>query len=266
MKAAGHGRYSGAVLAGLLAAAVLIASGCGKKTSASGVNAIRKAGKLVAAVRTTDNPLFVQNGESYSGTEAELVGQIASQLNVTAEYVPADSAEAAADILAQGKADIALGMIPAARTFKPEPARSQAYAQGPLFVLTRAGDYSDSPAAFKGRKLGIGPELADEASSFAAKDSGISLVTLDGNADAAAALTAGTVDGYVCRKGEGLRLLAGPEKLQMQNLLNTKAEQYVILTKAENKSLIGGINALIERMRQSAVQSGSSAVETNGGS
>ena len=174
-----------------------------------------------------------------------LMEEIAQGLGARAEPLEAESPEEAREMVADGRADFAIGRIPDTLDIGDVCGRSLSYAQGKLYVLTRRGDYSDCPAAFAGRSLGVPSELKGLTGGWPSGVDGPELVWYTREDQGMKALAEGTIDGYVCRLDQGLRLLKEDSRIQMQNLQAVAPEQYVILVRREDARLMQGINSII---------------------
>lgn len=211
---------------------ILVLAGCGRK-EADCVERIQASGSFPVAVCHA------------SEEELALVEQIAQALGAQAESVEAESPEAARDLVAEGGADLAIGRIPDTLDPGEVCGMSVSYAQGKLYVLTRRGDYSNSPAAFAGRRLGVPQEMEGLTGGWPTDTEGPELVWYTQDDQGMKALAEGTIDGYVCRLDQGLKLLEGDSRIQMQNLKSVLPEQYVILARKGDAHLLQGINSII---------------------
>ncbi len=249
----------------LLIIAMLVLLRPGKSSGGSGkVKSIQSAGKLVVAVNSGQNPALVKDGETYSGTEADLVISIAKALNVPAEYIDKDSGEAALEAVKSGEADIAVGLISDQMVSDPALIASNVYMNAKLYVATRRGDYSNSPAAFTGRKLDFSSGTQGAAAEIAGDGSGITVSAVPDASAAESYISAGEIDGYVCTGEEYKEQFMGNRQLQLQNLLNTSDIHYVVAAGQNGRDLIAGINQLIANGQKAAGAAESEPESTTG--
>ncbi|MDO5408532.1 MAG: transporter substrate-binding domain-containing protein [Eubacteriales bacterium] len=245
-------RAAGLGLAVLCTAGVVL-SGCGKK--ADEVDTIREAGTLRAAVVDYQNDYMKDDGGTRSGTEAELIGQIAGALGVEETWVVSENMEDALSKVLAGEADLAVAMIPDDLKLEEGLEASISYGRERLYVVTRREDYSDAPAAFAGRVLAADPSLQSVLEELSGKVENLGILSCKGQEEALGALTEElTADGYVCRYQEGIRMLeasgTGNIRIQMQNLQNTDPEQFVVVARTGSGRLMGGINTIISQTEQ----------------
>ena len=229
------------VMGGLLAAGVL--AGCSRGTGGA-VKEIQSRGVFRAAVCDTSSLARGENG-SYSGEEPELIKKIGDALSVETEYLPAADQAAAEAMVQDGTADVAVGMIQKSGGAGEGLALSVPYGSDSYYVMTRRGDYSNSPLAFAGRNLGVAPADTSILSGMGSgTDAPVTRVLASGG-EAAAALKSGAIDGYVCRLEEAVRLSGADEALQFQNLLNVEKAEYVLAVREKEDTLLRGINTII---------------------
>lgn len=236
-------RKAGKGLALCLVSAMVLTA-CGSASGKDVISAVRKAGVLNVAIVTEDNPLTVTDGSSYTGTEPELVQKIADALKVKVNYIPSNTGTDATAMLSSGQADMAIGRIPDSMENPNKYGVSDSYASARLYVITATGDYSDSPAAFKGRTLGTLAESGASGNSWSAGVDGLKVVTVASGEKAAASIREKTLDGYVCHLEEGLKLIQDNSAVQMQNFQNTRADSFVIMTRPDT-AFLAGINTII---------------------
>lgn len=227
--------------------AVLL-SGCGSK-KADAVSEITASGTLRVAVCTEGNSLTRKEGDDYIGQEPLLAETIAGALGVKTEFLPAADREEAKALVGNSEADIAIGMIPATTSLDDTYDVSIPYSSGKFYVMTRRGDYSDCPAAFTGKTLGRAGEIDSSSLGWTGSVQDVNTVSYSEGKQGLQALEDGTIDGYVCRLAEGLSLQKGNRRVQIQNLKNAPAEEYVVVMKSGNSKLKQGINAIIDQMQ-----------------
>lgn len=180
--------------------------------------------------------------------EMALAETIGAELGVTVEFLPAESSQAALALVAEGSADAALGAVTEAMAGEAGLSVSIPYGEDKLYVVTRRGDYSDSPGAFSGRSIGVLPSVSAAAESIASGDETVQAAAFTDGGAGTRALLSQSIDGLVCSYPEGIALLEAYEgQLQMQNLQNTAPQEYVIAVNAGENRLISGINTMIGR-------------------
>ena len=227
-----------AAAVGIAGMSAFLLTGC-KGSGKDAVRRIKKAGVVnIVVYRETDTETDLGKRES------ELMETIASGLGVSPEYVKAESMEEVQSFLLDGTADLAIGGIPDASEISDKLERSDPYAESDLYVVTRRGDYSDSPAAFSGRILAFTEELPESAFSWAGDVKDLTPVYVDGNS-VDAGLSQGKIDGYVCTVAEAKTLADLNGQIQYQNLIGAQSPGYVILTKKSDGSLLDGVNTII---------------------
>lgn len=210
-------------------------SGCGKKSSDI-VKDIQDRGTVRVAL--CENSSLTQ--------EKDLITKIAGALAVTPEYVKAADQTEAVNLVKEGSADIAVGMIPKSRGAEEGTALTVSYASNSYYVVTRRGDYSNSLAAYAGRNLSV----SSDAKTFqipSGSEGNMPVQTFFSSPqDTMNALKSGDTDGYVCHLDEAVRLAGSDDALQFQNLLAVEAEQYVMVIKKETGRFLGGINSVVD--------------------
>lgn len=227
-----------AAVVGIAGISAALLTGCGG-SGKDAVKRIKKAGVVnIAVYREPDAETTIGKRES------ELMETIASGLGVSPEYVKAESIEEVQNLLLDGTADFAIGGIPDATEISDKLERSDPYADSDLYVVTRRGDYSDSPAAFSGRTLAFTEELPEAAFSWAGDVKDLTPVYID-ETSVGAGLSQKKIDGYVCTVAEAKALSDLNGQIQYQNLIGVQSPGYVILTKKSDGSLLSGINTII---------------------
>lgn len=245
-----------AVIAGMLLG-ISALSGC--KGSSDAVSKIQAAGSLQVAVCTQNNPyITLENGQA-EGEEAELVKAIATALGVEANFTPVNTVEEAKEMVETQEADLALGMITDQTDTKDTLALSNPYEEGRLYVLTQRGDYSDSPAAFADRSVGVVEQM--EASSVSSFQNESQVYQYPSFEEAVRALKEGIVDGVLCHLDEGIQQLSDAS-LQMQNVKNVSSESYVLVARKGETRLLSGINTIIGQYLDGQSEDGTAAAES----
>lgn len=227
-----------AAAAGIAGMSAILLAGCGR-SGKDAVKRISKAG-VVSVVIYQEPDTETELGKR----EDELAATIASGLGVSLEYVKAESAEEVQSFLLDGTADLAIGGIPDTMEISDKLAMSDTYAYSDLYVVTRRGDYSDSPAAFSGRTLAFTEKLPESSVSWAGDVEDLKPVYID-EASVAAGLSQEKIDGYVCAITEAKALADLNGDVQYQNLIGVQSPGYVILTKKSDSNLLAGINTII---------------------
>lgn len=227
-----------AAAVGIAGISAFLLAGCGG-SGKDAVKRIKKAGVVnIVVYREPDTETELGKRES------ELMETIASGLGVSPEYVKAEDMEEVQSLLLDGTADLAIGKIPDSTEISEKLETSDPYADSALYVVTRRGDYSDSPAAFSGRILAFTEELPETAFSWAGDVKDLTPVYID-ETSVEAGLSQKKIDGYVCTVTEAKELADEDGKIQYQNLIGVQSPQYVILTKKSDSSLLTGINTII---------------------
>lgn len=231
---------------------------CGK-TSDSAVQRIRNSGVLNVGITQSDSMLLQkgEDGTSYSGTEMELVQYIADAIGVKINFVETDT-EQLFNIMTSAQIDIAIGSIPYDSSMIYNYGVSTSYASGYLYVVTPKGYYADSLGAFADSTVGVSKDISATTSSVINGIDQVEINFYPNVEDASVDLTGGVIKGYFCHEKEAEDLLA-MGSFQVQNLMNADKENYVILTRAEDKDLLAGINSLITQF----VESNNSDTETD---
>lgn len=225
-----------AVEAGILA---VLLSGCGPFGNSDAVKKIGKSG--VVGIVIYHNPdADTENGKR----EQELMDMIASGLSASPEYIEAKSMEEVQSDLLDKTADFAIGGITDTMEIGKKLAKSDKYAYSDLYVVTRRGDYSDSPEAFAGRTLAFTEDLPESAVSWAKEVENLTPVYID-LASVDTGLSERKIDGYVCTLTDAKALADLNGNVQYQNLIGVDSPGYVILTRKEDSRLLSGINTII---------------------
>lgn len=178
----------------------------------------------------------------YTGREPDLIGRIASELQLEVEYVKTERS-LETEKIDLGEAELAIGCIPLSRSLENQYAASIPYGKGRLYVVTRRGDFSDSSGDFLEKDTGISGTL-HEIAILSLGEAGNHSQTYHSLEQAEADLINGKIIGYFCYEKEALAL-CGVKELQAQSLVNTEPEKYVLIMAQREQELMGRINVLI---------------------
>ncbi len=228
----------------LLAGAAAMLGGCGGKDT---VKSVKTSGVLRVAVyeEADADDQVVKAGD-------RLLDSLSEALGVEIETAEAGTAEEAAALVESGEADIAVGSLTEEAASGRACDTSSSYAQESVLIVTRRGDYSDCTAAFEGRVLGAQPILAGEAETLTADQKDVSVDTSLGADEAASKLAQGSLDGYICLRGQAEKLI--DEKgdiLQAQSLIAAEPKEYCALVPAKDRKFRQGVNQMIQSMGDS---------------
>lgn len=228
----------------------ILLTACGK-SSDSAVERIRNNGVLNVGITQSDTMLLQKgpDGTSYSGTEMELVQYIADALGVKVAFAEINEDELF-NVMKAGQIDIAIGSIPYDGSMAYNYGISTPYASGFIYVVTPKGYYADSLGSFADSTVGVSEAFSATTTSIINAIDDVKLNRYSSLEDVSEDLTGGTIKGYFCHEKEADELLA-MGSFQVQNLLNTDKEEYVILTRAEDQDLLAGINSLIAQFIES---------------
>lgn len=225
------------VHAALLAAGMVFAlSGCSGKKDES-VKQIQESGVFQVALVTAD--------ENDTTLENELSETIAQALGVTANYQMVSREEALQAVL-DGQADIALGSLSSSVSQSENYLFSTPYEKGLFYAVTKKGDYTMTIGALANSSVGTASGVGEETKTKLSQAEGITLHAYQTAQEAAADLKKGSIRAYICHE-EQARQFAEDSGLQVQNLLNLDAEEFVIVTGKEKQELANGINVLIRQ-------------------
>lgn len=208
-----------------------------------GIQAIRRAGVLRVSVpsgsRTEEKPESV-----LSEKEAGLIRDIADQLGVETEFLAAADAEGALSMVRDGKAHLAVGSLTAGsvpEAMAGKVALSRAYETQALCAVTRRGDYSDSTAAFRDRKVYLSP-IAKRAGfkPFPDAEEPTDSVEISG---AYEMLGNHYLDSYLCTAAEAEKITALGKDIQSQLMPGEEGLNFVMA--AADRNLLDGIDQII---------------------
>ncbi|KMW09491.1 transporter substrate-binding domain-containing protein [Enterocloster citroniae] len=232
-------------LAALLAAGmVLTIGGCsGKKNDR--VSQIRESGAFRVAIVNTDSRYTGFRGETPVGIEPELCDMIAQALGVTTEYQVMSRSQAL-QAVNEGQADIAVGCINATGRLDDEYQISTPYGKGFFYAVTKAGDYAMTVGALEDSLVGVDSGMDEETRAQLYQAKGISVQDYENLQDAAADIKDGTIRAYICYEAQAKELALDSE-LQVQNLMNLDAEEFVIVAGKESQTLISGIDIIVRQ-------------------
>ena len=228
----------------LAAGMVLTIGGCsGKKDDR--VSQIRESGAFRVAIVNTDSRYTGLRGETPVGIEPELCDMIAQALGVTTEYQVMSRSQAL-QAVNEGQADIAVGCINATGRLADEYQISTPYGKGFFYTVTKAGDYAMTVGALEDSLVGVDSGLDEETRAQLYQATGISVQDYENLQDAAADIKDGTIRAYICYEAQAKELALDSE-LQVQNLMNLDAEEFVIVAGKESQTLISGIDIIVRQ-------------------
>lgn len=247
----------------ILAAVCILLSGCRKKTGGQAVSGIRSAGVLRVAVSTGGQNRAAE--EVLSFRERKLATMLAEALNVQLTFNGYEDVSAALSAVSSGEADLAAGGITDGTVSPEQFAISDPYEKAALYVVTAYGDYSNSPASFEGRSLGYSAAVSGVSDQLLTKESGIISIPSAGysDEDITGALENREMNGYLCLRDEGLRLVKTGRSVQLQNVLGTEPLQFVLAADKNAADLIQGADRLIPQKAAQEESEGSGYSEGN---
>ena len=179
-----------------------------------------------------------------SEKEAGLIRDIADQLGVETEFLAAADAEGALSMVRDGKAHLAVGSLTAGsvpEAMAGKVALSRAYETQALCAVTRRGDYSDSTAAFRDRKVYLSP-IAKRAGfkPFPDAEEPTDSVEISG---AYEMLGNHYLDSYLCTAAEAEKITALGKDIQSQLMPGEEGLNFVMA--AADRNLLDGIDQII---------------------
>lgn len=227
----------------LLAGAAAMLSACGGMDT---VKTVKKAGVLRVAVYEE------KNADSQNAKAGDRLLEILSEtLGADIEKAQAETPEEAASMVEDGEADIAIGSLTEEASSGRKCDATDSYAEEPVLLVTRRGDYSDCVAAFEGRTLGAQPSLAGEAEILTADQEEISVDSSVEAEEAASKLKQGNLDGYICLRGTAEKLIEeNGDLLQAQSLISAEPQEYCALVPAKDRKFRQGVNQMIQSMEE----------------
>lgn len=236
-----------AVAASVLAS--LFLTSCGKGQTDS-VSVIQERGSFQVAFVGYSQ----MDGSSQAQTaEENLAVRIGDALGTETTFIHSDNQDDALAKVISGEVDMAIGSITASAAMEESVDYSVPYRSEGLYVVTARGDYSDSPAAFSGRTLGTLPAFSQQTESLGAVADNLTVRIYQTAQEGGSAILSGEADGLVIGYEDGLALLAQHEgMLQMQNMQNVDAQEFVTAVREGDSRLLQGINTLISRMADDA--------------
>lgn len=211
------------------------------------VKDIRKRGAVICAV-----PFLVddgaapdtvnEDGMSLTEEERRLVASLSEALGVPAVLLGCADAQAAVQAVREKHADIAVGGLSASLSVPQGIRGSDSYASSKIYVVTRRGDYSDSPGAFSERNYALSGAIGSSGAMPQAADETLRTV---GPESAVRMLNEKTLDGWFADEAEVLPVLDAEPGLQAQLVTGPGPVEYTIYTAAGSSELLGGINRII---------------------
>lgn len=230
----------GAVI--IAAGLALSISGCSGKTVDS-VKAIQESGVFKVAIVNSDNYYTHLEGDQPAGMEPELVETIAAALGTATEYQVLNENEAL-EAVAAGTADIAIGCISGSSGLTDQYRFTTSYGKGFYYVVTKKGDYAQSPGAFSDSVVGVNHRLSDDTREQLNASEGVRLNEYTSVETAAKDIKDGRIRAYVCME-EDAKALLSDSKLQVQNLFDVDPAEYVIVAESGDQTLVNGMNTMI---------------------
>ncbi len=212
---------------------------------AAGVQAIRKAGVLRAAV-PVESRLEEHPEDNLTAAEKDLLQTIADQLGVEVEYAGAYEPQGTLAMVVNREANLAVGSLTAGsvpKNYAGKVSGSQPYDTESLYVVTRKGDYSDSRAAFAGRVVRQSPSLSKAGFEvFSGEEQTVDSCSAE---NAYGMLKDHYLEGWFCTKKEAAEILAMGKDVQGQLLSGEEGLAFVIITAPQSRDLLSGINQII---------------------
>lgn len=227
----------------LLACSAAMLGGCGGTDT---VKSVKKTGVLRVAVYKE-----AEADSQNTKTEDTLLETLSEALGAEIEKAQAETPEEAASMVENGEADIAVGSLTEEAASGRKCDTTSSYAEEPILLVTRRGDYSDCVAAFEGRTLGAQPQLAGETETLTADQKEISVDASVETESAASRLENGGLDGYICLRGAAKKLIEekGGE-LQAQSLVAAEPREYCALVPAKDRKFKQGVNQMIQSLKE----------------
>ena len=223
----------------------LLAAGCGKKQPDK-LEQVKSAQELRVLVVENAEPysFYSEKGQAYLGIEVSIAQEIAADLDVRLVTVPV----AKADILnSLPEGDLAIGRIGNYDSLRSNYSVSNPYAQGSLYVATPRGVYFTTLGAFTGKSVGVSDQLSEPARITVNGAQNVTLQSFTDANSAAKSLLDKTITGYFCYEEQAQSLMKNP-KIQVQAVLNTDPESYVIAADKNASLLIAQVNRTIARL------------------
>ncbi len=233
-------------LSGIMLSALLL-GGCGGKKQTT-IKRIQSAGVMNIAVCNADH-----KWKTLEQTEESLLNRVSAFLGAEGNVIFTDTPEEAFAKLSSGEADIAIGAITGETVMSSAESKSisasDSYLQSRIFVVTKRGDYSDCVAAFEDRSLAVSQELVNDQSSFALAGISTGKMTETATDNISASLLGGSVDGFICTRGEAEYLLSSAGgSLQAQVLTDQDPQQYVAVVSNGDSQFLSGINSVVSEL------------------
>ena len=207
------------------------------------IQSIRREGVLRVSVpagsQADENPESV-----LSEKEAGLVRDIADQLGAEVEFLAAADAEAALSMVRSGNAHLAVGSLTAGsvpEAMAGKVALSRAYDTQALCAVTRRGDYSDSTAAFRDRRVYLSP--AAKRAGFEPFPDTEEPTESVGISGAYEMLGNHFLDSYLCTAAEAEMITALGKDIQSQLMPGEEGLNFVMA--AADRVLLDGIDQII---------------------
>ena len=235
-------KKAGAVL--LAAGLILSVSGCSGKT-VDKVKAIQEAGVLKVAIVNSESSFTKMDGNTPVGMEPELIETISAALGVTTDFQVMGNNEAL-EAVSTGTADVAIGCLNSSAALAENYLMSTPYGKGFFYAVTEKGDYAQSPGAFANSVIGVNSMMDSESRGQLYKADGITVNEYGSFEAAAADIKDGRIRAYICYENDAKALLED-KALQVQNLFDTEAEDYVIIAGKDASNLVNGINVMIQQ-------------------
>ena len=226
----------------LAAGLALSVSGCSGKTENS-VKTIQQSGVFRVAIVDSGNQYTSLQGSALVGFEPELIETISEALGVSTEFQVLDK-NAALEAVTAGTADVALGCIDGSANLIDSYLFTTPYGKGFYYVVTEKGNFAQSAGAFANTAIGMNSTLGNDVRSQLSSAAGVTVSEYGNYETAAADIKSGRIHAYICNEEEAKTLLSDSE-LQVQNLFDVDAAEYVIVAEKYDTALVNGMNTMI---------------------
>ena len=229
----------------IIMASTVLLTGCGSKDNK--IKLIQESGVLNVAVPELDSAYleYDEGSGEYTGTDAELVELIASQLGVNVKYLAANQGTYTS-MLSTGQADIAIGTIQKDSNIAAGYACTKEYGTDFVYVITKRGLYPGNLNVFDGQNIGYAANLDKLSSDQLGYIVDVTVNEYSNLADAIEDLKNDAITGFFCNRLDAYKYV-GNQEFQVQNIHGLEKEEYVILTNPENQKLIDGMNIVIDQ-------------------
>lgn len=211
-------------------AAVLLLSGCSEKTKP-----LLKTGKLRAAITSE-----LENSQ-------EIAEFIAEKMNAPLEISKTDR-ETALDMLANGRADIAVGSFSESNDPGLNFLMTLPVAQNKIYIVC-GGDISvTSTADLLGKVCGASAKLPENILRTLIETASDGNLVCNNAKSAAGMFDSGDIHAYICFEDEALELISRNKSLRCCIPADIKPERYSVLLQKDNTALFGTVNGIVGEM------------------